>query len=710
MSVSREELLQGALEAVANGWRVAPIAVNSKLPVRDRSWKHEATSDPNRVRELWADTPYNIGGVTGRYLVIDVDVSNGKPGAESLERLANEFGFLDTRVHRTPTGGFHYIFECPPDWHLNPKPLHRDYPGIDLRAGVSYVVLPPSVINDRSYWVETDVAPTPAPEWIKTLHDGRPGVDVEQSGGRVRLDELPPGTIGSRDNTLTRVAGRLRREGHNQTHIIAALHAYQAEWRNPLPLSDLLRIAQSAERWEPDVMGGISPQATDTDNAQLVLLASDHNLLFRAEDARWTVWDGRKWGTDAHRGGYISEALDVVHGIAETLDNNVLLKMLARKEGMLKSAAGQRGLWYVMPNLPGVVQLNEDFDANSYLLNATNGVVDLRTGALSVHDKRLRLTKIAGAEYDPEADMSEWEDFVLWCCSGDSEQAHWLKVALGQSAIGQVDEHMVLFMFGPGKNGKSQLTDAVRITLGDYGLESTADLLTAKGKDSIHTEMTASLHGARFVTCPEPEKGSYWAANRVKALTGGDVIRTRHLYGREFSFRPSHTLIVHGNYQPEIRDLGEGFRRRMHLVPFTNHVTSDIEVKRLGELLAGPAVLRWLVEGAREFIRLGGLATSQRVRAATDAYLGEQDQFSRWLADTCTDDKDGWEPIADLYAMYRYWAEREGLRFIETKQELAGWLRRRGYEVTNRRRNGSNPMRVYLGLKLVTQTIDDLPA
>jgi putative DNA primase/helicase len=484
---------------------------------------------------------------------------------------------------------------------------------------------------------------------------------------------------------------------------------YQSEWRNPLPMSDLLRIAQSAQRWEPDVMGGVSPQATDTDNAQLVLLASDRNLLFRAEDGRWTVWDGRKWGNDAHRGSYVGEALDVVRGIAETLDNNTLLKMLARKEGMLKSAAGQRGLWYVMPNEPGVVQLNEDFDTDSYLLNVANGIVNLRTSQLGPHDKRLRLTKIAVADYDPKADMGEWERFVLWCCSGDAEQAGWLKVALGQALIGKQQEHMVIFMYGPGKNGKSQLTDAIRLTLGDYGLESTAELLTAKGKDQLHTEMTASLHGARFVTCPEPEKGSYWAASRVKALTGGDVIRARHLYGREFSFRPSHTLIVHGNYQPEIRDLSMGFRRRMHLVPFTNHVTADMEVRNLGELLAGPGVLRWLIEGAREFIQLGGLATSQRVRAATEEYLNEQDQFSRWRADCCLNVVDGWEAIGDLYAMYVYWAQREGIRYIETKQELSRWLAREGYGYRTRKKGGTVPVRGYAGIQLV-QVRDDLPA
>jgi putative DNA primase/helicase len=653
-----------------------------------------------------------VGGVTGRYLVIDVDVAGDKRGAESLARLVEEFGYLDTRVHRTPTGGFHYIFERPPDWSLSPKPLHRDYPNIDLRAGVSYVVLPPSETPAGRYWVEVDIAPVPAPDWIRTLHDGINSSDVEKAGGRVRLDELPPGTIGSRDVTLTRLAGRLRREGNSPTHIIAALQSYQAGWRDPVPITDILRIAQSADRWAPDVMGGISPQATDWDNAQLVLLASDNNLLYRAEDGRWTVWDGRKWGSDAHRSGYIGEALDVVHGIQDAVQTELLSKMLKRKEAMLKSANGQKGIWYVMPGLPGVTQLNADFDRNPYLLNTATGVVDLKAAeSLEAHDKRLRLTKMAGAGYDRDADYSEWESFVLWCCAGDRQQARWLKVALGQALIGQQDEHMVLFMYGPGKNGKSQLTEAIRLTLGDYAMESTADLLTAKGKDQLHTEMIASLYGKRLVICPEPEKGSYWAASRVKALTGGDAITARHLYGREFSFKPSHTLVVHGNYQPEIRDLSEGFQRRMLLVPFTARVTPDIEVKNLGERLAGPGVLRWLVEGAHQYVADGNLLPAcQRVRAATDEYLKDQDHFSRWFSEYCEPDDEGWEPIGDLYETYTYWARREGMRFIETKMEMVKWLLNHRYPSRTRRRGGSIPLRGYAGLRLVMATQDDLPA
>ncbi|HKN45306.1 MAG TPA: phage/plasmid primase, P4 family [Propionibacteriaceae bacterium] len=710
MSAEWEALRQGALDAVADGWRVTPVAPNSKDPAAHYHWKASATDDPNRVREIWTDVPYNVAGVTGRYLVLDVDVAGDKQGAESLERLVAEYGMPSTRVHRSPSGGTHYIFLCPEDWNLGPRaPLNKEYPNIDIRAGVSYILLPPSVTPVGRYSVEVDIAPAPAPDWIKTLWDGPIGSVGTRTEGRIRPDEIAFGHVGSRDVTLTRLAGKLRRSGHNQVGIVSRLVAAQAEWRIQLPMTQLLKIAASAERWEPDVLGGIPRSSHDLDNAGVVLTVSDNCLHWRAEDRTWTVWDGQRWGSDSHRGVHVVETVVMLEDMLDALNgaDEHAAKSLLRKISKLKSAQGSTNMWSMMQILPGVTMNNADFDQDPYLLNVANGIVDLRDGTLLPHDKRLMLTRMTRCEYDPTADMGDWLEFVDWCCAGDAEQQLWLQVALGQALIGRQDEHLVVFMYGTGKNGKTVLTDAILKTLGDYGMESSAELLTAKGKDQIHTEMIASLHGKRMVVCPEPEKGSYWAASRVKALTGGDIIRARHLYGREFSFDPSHTLIVHGNYQPEIRDLSMGFRRRMLLVPFTNVVPTGGEIKNLGERLAGPAVLRWLVGGAMEYLNRNGLPASQRVRAATEEYIAEQDQMSRWFAEMCEPDPDGWESTGDLYELYRYWVGREGLRFIETKAALVNWLHGSGYHSAMRRRNGSSPIRGLKGLKILAQGPND---
>lgn len=58
-----------------------------------------------------------------------------------------------------------------------------------------------------------------------------------------------------------------------------------------------------------------------------------------------------------------------------------------------------RGVCYVDPSR---------FDAHPDLLNCPNGVVDLQTGELRLHDRNLLLTKVTTARYVPGATSPDW--------------------------------------------------------------------------------------------------------------------------------------------------------------------------------------------------------------------------------------------------------------------------------------------------------------
>jgi len=54
----------------------------------------------------------------------------------------------------------------------------------------------------------------------------------------------------------------------------------------------------------------------------------------------------------------------------------------------------------------------DDFDRDSWLLNAKNGTVDLRSGELLPHEPGRMMTKLAVAPYDPSAACPTWESFI----------------------------------------------------------------------------------------------------------------------------------------------------------------------------------------------------------------------------------------------------------------------------------------------------------
>lgn len=148
------------------GWRVLPVEPGGKRPTL-KDWPQEATTDPKRIAEFFADPSANIGVATGAgsgLLVLDVDPRNG--GLESLAELEAEHGPLpDTCQQATPSGGFHYVFKHAPGLSNSAGKLG---PGLDIRTDGGQFVVAPSKTTGPYRWVKApwDVPPAEAPAWL----------------------------------------------------------------------------------------------------------------------------------------------------------------------------------------------------------------------------------------------------------------------------------------------------------------------------------------------------------------------------------------------------------------------------------------------------------------------------------------------------------------------------------------------------------------
>lgn len=100
--------------------------------------------------------------------VLDVDVSKGKPGAESLAELVKRHGQLPSTVKvKTGGGGWHYFFQMPEFFVKNSKSELGE--GLDIRGTGGYVVAPGSPHRSGGMYTlapEDDIDPAPAPQWL----------------------------------------------------------------------------------------------------------------------------------------------------------------------------------------------------------------------------------------------------------------------------------------------------------------------------------------------------------------------------------------------------------------------------------------------------------------------------------------------------------------------------------------------------------------
>lgn len=216
---------QAALAYAEQGIPVFPCEPGEKAPLFLRG-AAEATTDPDQIRAWWAQHPdANIGGQMRGMVMIDVSPTGD---AEAAERLAQE----QTRAHRSPRDGIHYLFRTEEAFPDRAEP----WEGIHVRCAGSYVLLPTSVIDgEGEYVVIKEAEPAPLPECLaarlRAAKAPKPNMDdplnyedwLRMPDTPMVIDQLVPA------EKLTIIWGDT---GQGKTYLLAEL-ATAIAWRRP---------------------------------------------------------------------------------------------------------------------------------------------------------------------------------------------------------------------------------------------------------------------------------------------------------------------------------------------------------------------------------------------------------------------------------------------------------------------------------------------
>lgn len=275
-----EKILSAALKYAEYGWAVFPCN-KKKEPLTENGF-YAASKDPAVIKQFFTKhTHCTIGVATGKisgFWVLDIDVKNGGKGTESLEGLENQYGKLPHTVESITWSGGRHIFFKYPDTGLNCRTEIRT--NIDVRGDGGYIIIPPSIVNEKEYvWElsslpkETEIAE--APDWLyRIIKENRRSIELPEEGTRIPKNK--------RNDTLMRIGVKLRNSGLSYEFINEILQKTNISCcEPPLSESEVKKVAQSVARYKAEILPVDDNIITLTQRDSEVMIFSKNGYEFR---------------------------------------------------------------------------------------------------------------------------------------------------------------------------------------------------------------------------------------------------------------------------------------------------------------------------------------------------------------------------------------------------------------------------------------------
>ncbi len=570
-------------------------------------------------------------------------------------------------------------------------------------------------------------APPPQPE-------KEPPVDTEQA---VSFEDLPDQVIpeGQRNTTMSHIAGKLIKR-YGNTDEARKLFVEKAKACDPpLGRDELKSIWKSAVSFgkkvaaqdgyiPPDEYNDHTPRkpADYSDVGQAYAFAKQCRSYVRYSPATdYIVFDGICWQESKPRSqaamqqftdAQLAEAEKEVERAEELMESTGANQVIADhgKNALDFMTDEQKAAFYThqsavnyrrfvlqrrdskyqvaaLKEARPMVEIDQrELDANAFLLNTPDFTVDLRKGMDGKQPHRAEdfITKCTAVVPGSEGE-DIWQAALKTFFCGDEALQIYVQQIAGLAIIGHVYVEALIIAHGDGRNGKSTFWNVLSRVLGSYSGNISADALTVGCKRNVKPEL-AETKGKRLLIAAELEEGMRLNTSLVKQFCSTDEIFAEKKYKDPFAFTPTHTLVLYTNHLPKVGANDPGTWRRLIVVPFNARIEGSGDIKNYADYLfdhAGPAILAWMIDGARQVIAADfHIEQPECVREATALYRENSDWLDHFLSECCEVGDAYQAASGDFYMAYRDFCNRTGEYTRSTTDfyaaiDLAGFVRKR---------------------------------
>lgn len=401
------------------------------------------------------------------------------------------------------------------------------------------------------------------------------------------------------------------------------------------------------------------------------------NARFLPQAKTWMFWLGHRWAIDegiralvevqAFMAFVVADKKAKAKAIAEKKkdpdDARKIMAAVRKKAKEFKSTTKIKAVEQSARALPNAHLLLDQLDSNPSLIGMPSGVLDLSIGIVRPGKRSDYITKSTKADFENKEPVLflNFLDRIFKSCP---EMIRFIKQLFGYSLTGSIKEHKFFFFYGGGGNGKSILLEVMQEILGNYASRIPSQVLL-ETYGAQHPTSIAALKGVRLGISSEIPAGASWNIPIIKDLTGSDSIRARKMHKDEFEFQSQVKLIMVGNSKPRLKELDEGVRRRLVLVPFDVTIPDDEKDLELSKKLKFEynAIMKWAFDGYLDWLE-SGLMVPESVSQASKDYMAEEDLIGRFADEYLIRGSPGMATLdaSRAYKLFTEFCNDEGVR------------------------------------------------